>query len=138
MTSPHTPADRSDALRVRAHQAWRNAQRIKRLSDNLISVGWWGLGLDGVLAWIPIANTLYSAGAGAILFYEGLQAEASAWTLTRMTLYLLANTASTDVPLVGWAFDTLFRAHWMAAGALQKDIEARFGRPDGGEGGAAR
>ena len=113
----------------RAHRAWINAQRIKRLSDNLISLGPWGIGLDGVLAWIPGANTLYSVGAGGLLLYEGLMARASAWTLARMAIYLVANSAMTEVPLIGWAMDTLFRGHWMAAGALQKDIEARYGRP---------
>jgi hypothetical protein len=36
----------------------------------------------------------------------------------------------TEVPIVGWAMDTLFRGHLMAANALQKDIEARFGPAD--------
>jgi hypothetical protein len=32
---------------------------------------------------------------------------------------------------VGWAIDTFFRGHRMAAMALQKDIELRHGRPIG-------
>lgn len=115
--------------RDRAHTAWRNAERIKRLSDNLISFGPWGIGLDGVLAWIPAANTIYSVGAGGLLIYEAVKAGASNWTMARMAIYLLANSAMTEVPLVGWAMDTLFRGHFMAANALQKDIEARFGAP---------
>jgi hypothetical protein len=118
------------ADRERAHRAWRNAERLKRLSDNLIPIGPWGLGLDGVLAWIPGANTFYSVGAGALLIYEAIWAKASAWTMVRMAIYLLANSAMTEVPLIGWALDTLFRGHFMAAGALQKDIEARFGAPE--------
>ena len=118
-----------EASRERAHRAWLNAQRIKRLSDNLISLGPWGIGLDGVLAWVPGANTIYSVGAGGLLLYEAVKAEASWWTIGRMCAYLLANSAMTEVPLFGWAMDTLFRGHWMAAGALQKDIERRFGRP---------
>jgi hypothetical protein len=90
-----------DVTEERAHRAWRVAERIKRLSDDLIPLGPWGIGLDGVLAWIPGANTLYSLGAGGLLVSE--------------------------VPIVGWAMDTLFRGHFMAARALQKDIEARFG-----------
>jgi hypothetical protein len=34
-----------------------------------------------------------------------------------------------DVPVVGWAMDTLFRGQLMAANALQKDIVARYGPP---------
>ena len=51
----------------RAHRAWRTAERIKRLSDRLVGVGPFGLGLDGVLAWIPGAGTAYSAVAGLLL-----------------------------------------------------------------------
>lgn len=116
--------------RDRAHRAWRNAERIKRLSDNLIKVGPWGVGLDGVLAWVPAAGGIYSVGSGALLLYEGVKAKASPWTLTRMAGYMLANTAMSEVPVVGWAMDTLFRAQLMSANALQKDIEARHGRAD--------
>ena len=111
----------------RAHRAWRNAQRIKRLSDDLIKIGPWGIGLDGVLAWVPAAGTIYSVGSGGLLIYEGVKAKASAWTLTRMAAYMIVNSALSDVPVVGWAADTLFRGQLMAANALQKDIEARYG-----------
>jgi hypothetical protein len=119
-----------ETLRERAHRAWRNAQRIKQLSDNLIKIGSWGIGLDGVLAWVPAANTIYSVGAGGLLIYEAVKADAAPWTLARMAAYLVLNSAMTEVPIVGWAMDTLFRGHLMAANALQKDIEARFGPAD--------
>ena len=119
-----------ESTRERAHRAWRNAERIKKLSDNLIRIGPWGLGLDGVLAWVPAAGTLYSVGSGALLIYEGVQAKASAWTLTRMAAYMIANSAMSDVPVIGWAMDTLFRGQLMAANALQKDIEARYGQAE--------
>ena len=115
--------------RDRAHRAWRNAARIRKLSDNLVKIGPWGLGLDGVLAWVPIAGTVYSIGTGLMLLYEGVQAEAAPWTLTRMAGYMIVNSALSDVPIVGWAMDTLFRGQLMAANALQKDIVARYGRP---------
>lgn len=118
-----------DVTAERAHRAWTNAERIKRLSDRLISVGPLGLGLDGVLAWVPGANLIYSLAAGGLLAYEAVQAGASAATLTRMGLYIAANSAMTEVPVLGWAMDTLFPGHLLAAKALQKDIEKRHGRP---------
>ncbi|MDB5448841.1 MAG: hypothetical protein JWQ97_4158 [Phenylobacterium sp.] len=122
-----------DVTADRAHRAWTNAERISRVSDGLINFGPWGLGLDGVLAWIPGANVLYSVGAGGLLMYEAVAARASSATLIRMGLYLTANTALDGVPVVGWALDTLFRGHAFAAGALQKDIEARHGLPQGAQ-----
>src|SRR5215469_14336045 len=101
--------------RERAHRAWRNAERIKRLSDNLIKIGPWGIGLDGVLAWVPAAGTIYSLGTAGLLLYEGVKAQAAAWTLLRMAAYMTANSTMSGVPVVGWAMDTLFRGQLMAA-----------------------
>ena len=116
--------------RERAHVAWRRADRIRQLSDRIVGVGPWGLGIDGVLAWVPVAGTLYSVGAAGILLNEAYQAGASRKTLIRMAAYLGLDSVSSGVPLVGWALDTLFTGHAFAARALQKDIERRHGRPD--------
>jgi len=111
----------------KAHRAWRSAERIKRLSDRLVGVGPVGLGLDGILAWVPVAGTVYSLGAGGLLLVEGMRGGASLLTLGRMAAYLAVDSASSTVPVAGWAVDTLFPGHLMAAKALQKDIEARHG-----------
>ena len=110
-----------------AHRAWRNAERIKRLSDRLVGIGPFGVGLDGVLAWAPGAGTIYSLGAGGLLLYEGMRAGASPATLARMAAYLAVDSAASVPPVVGWIVDTLFPGHLMAAKALQKDIEKRHG-----------
>ena len=70
--------------RERAHLAWRRADRIRKLSDRVVGVGPWGIGLDGVLAWVPVAGIVYSLGAGGLLLYEGGKAGASNATLARM------------------------------------------------------
>ena len=118
-----------DQDRDRAHRAWRRAERIKLLSDRVVGVGPWGVGVDGVLAWIPVAGTVYSVGAAALLLNEAVQTGASRSTLLRMAAYLGADSVASGVPLIGWAVDTLFTGHAFAARALQKDIERRHGRP---------
>ena len=113
----------------RAHKAWRTADQVYRLSDNMIKVGPWGVGLDGMLAWVPGVGTAYSLGAGGLLLYEASQAGVSKATLGKMAAWLAADSAFSGVPVVGWAIDTFFRGHRMAAKILQKDIERRHGRP---------
>lgn len=127
--SPGYADDHADR-RAKAHRAWRSAETIKRLSDRLIGVGPLGIGLDGVLAWVPGAGLAYGLGAGALLLVHGVQARASAATLARMSVYLAADNLSDTVPVLGWAVDTLFPGHLMAAKALQKDIEAKHGLPE--------
>ncbi|HEY8572534.1 DUF4112 domain-containing protein [Phenylobacterium sp.] len=119
-----------DVTQDRAHRAWRIAERIRRLSDRIVGVGPIGLGLDGVLAWVPGAGTVYSVGAAGLLIHEAIQAGASKGTLIRMGAYLAADSASSTIWLVGSLVDTLFPGHLMAARALQKDIEKRFGKAE--------
>ena len=111
------------------HRIWRSVNVVKKLSDRVIGIGPFGLGIDGVLAWVPGLGPVYSIGAGAFLVGQALRAGASVSTLTRKIAYLAADTASSGVPFVGWAVDTLFPGHLMAATALQKDIEDRHGAP---------
>lgn len=120
----------SSTRRRKAHQAWRHAETIKRLSDRLIGIGPFGIGLDGVLAWVPGVGLAYGLGAGGVLLYHAMQAKASGATLARMAAYLAADNLSDTVPMLGWAVDTLFPGHLMAAKALQKDIESKHGLPD--------
>ena len=115
--------------RERAHLAWRRADRIRQLSDRLVGIGPFGLGIDGVLAWVPVAGTVYSVGAAALLLSEAIQAGASKATLARMAAYLGLDSVASGVPIIGWALDTLFTGHAFAARALQRDVEKRHGRP---------
>jgi hypothetical protein len=113
----------------RAHQAWRHAEQLKKLSDRLIGIGPFGIGLDGLVSWIPGANIAYSALAGAFLVGHGLRAQAKVGTLAQMLAYLVIDTATDTIPVIGWTADILFPGHLLAAKALQKDIEATHGLP---------
>ena len=80
--------------RHRAHRAWRSAERIKRVSDKLIGIGPFGLGLDGIIAWIPGANAVYSVGAASLLLYEAAAAGASRVRASPERAVALAITAT--------------------------------------------
>lgn len=116
--------------REHAHAAWRSAETIKRLSDRVVGVGPFGLGLDGLLSWVPGANAVYSVTAGGLLMLHAVRSKAKPVTLGKMAAYLLADSATSAVPVVGWTVDLLFPGHLMAAKELQKDVEARHGLPD--------
>ena len=112
-----------------AHDIWRQAESLKRISDRLIGIGPFGVGLDGVTALIPVAGTVYSALAGGWVMWLGVKAKASPLTLVRMLAYVAADTISSDIPIIGQAADFFFQGHLMAANALQKDIVKRHGAP---------
>ena len=106
---------------------WSNVEGVKKLSDRAVGIGPFGIGLDGLLTWIPVVGTVYSVGAAGWLLIQAAQARATPATLMRMVSYLGLDTATT---LTGETFfipadvvDILFPGHLLAAKALQKDIE---------------
>ena len=121
-----------------AHRAWMTAEAIKRLTDRLIRLGPFSVGAEGLLAFVPVAGTVFSLAAGAWLLLEAVRVGASKATLARMVCYLGLRTLASVVPLEGWIVDFLFRGHMFAANALQKDIERRFGAPATAAGRRAR
>ena len=106
---------------------WSNVEGIKKLSDRAVGVGPFGVGLDGLLTWIPVVGTAYSVGTSGWLLLQAVRAKASPGTLVRMIAFLGADSATTAVgevvPFGPDLVDLFFRGHLLAANALQKDIE---------------
>lgn len=106
---------------------WSNVEGIRKLSDRAVGVGPFGVGLDGLLTWVPVVGTAYSVGAAAWLLAQAVRARASPGTIARMAGYLGLDSATTAVgevvPFAPDVVDFFFPGHLMAARALQKDIE---------------
>jgi len=102
---------------------WSGVEGVKKLSDRVVGIGPFGVGLDGLLTWIPGVGLAYSLGAGAYLLVQGVRAKASPPTLVRMLAYLALDSATTELFLVGDVVDFFFPGHLMAAKALQAEIE---------------
>lgn len=107
---------------------WSNVEGVKKLSDRVVGVGPFGVGLDGLLAFVPGVGALYTVGAAGWLLNQAVKAKATPATLAQMGAWLGVDTLTT---LTGEAFfipadlvDVLFPGHLLAAKALQKEIEA--------------
>lgn len=103
---------------------WSNVEGVKKLSDRVIGIGPFGLGLDAMLTWVPVVGTVYTVGTGGWLMLQAVRAKATPATLARMGAYMAIDTATGTVPLAGDIVDTFFPGQLMAARALQKHIES--------------
>ena len=109
---------------------WTNVESIKKLSDRVIGLGPFGIGMDGLLTWIPVVGTAYTLGAAGWLVLQAVRAKAAPGTVVRMVGYLGLDSVTTavgEVPFLDFVpsvADVLFPGHLMAAKALQKDIES--------------
>jgi hypothetical protein len=104
-------------------KVWSNVEGIKKLSDRVVGFGPFGIGLDGLLTWVPGVGLVYTIGAAGMLFVNAFRARASAGTMARMGAYLAFDALTTEAFLIGSAVDFFFPGHLMAAKALQKEIE---------------
>ena len=108
---------------------WSNVEGVKKLSDRAVGIGPFGIGLDGLLTWIPVVGTAYSLGAAGWLLVQAARVKASPVTVARMVAYLGLDSVTTavgEIPFLDFVpsvVDVLFPGHLMAAKALQKDIE---------------
>ena len=103
---------------------WSNVETVKKLSDRVIGIGPFGMGLDALLTWVPVVGTAYTVGTGGWLMLQAVRARATPATLARMGAYMAFDTATGTVPVAGYLVDTFFPGQLMAARALQKHIES--------------
>jgi hypothetical protein len=109
---------------------WLNVDRLKKTSDRVVGIGPFGIGLDGLLTWVPVVGTAYTVGAAGWLLMQAVRVKAPPATIARMLGYLGLDSATTaigEVPFLDFVpsvVDVLFPGHLLAAKALQGHIES--------------
>jgi Domain of unknown function (DUF4112) len=103
--------------------------RVGRLSDGLVQVGPFSLGLDGILSWAPGLGDLYSTVAGGFIVVQGARAGVPGPILGGAALLLGCRTLIGAVPVAGAAFADVFTAHKWAAAMIVRSIDERLGVP---------
>ncbi len=68
-------------------------------------------GLDSIVGLVPVLGDLVTAAMGAYMIWEARNLGMSRWQLTRMAANLGIDTAIGAIPLVGDAFDLLWRSN---------------------------
>ncbi len=108
---------------VDLHNTRLSIERLRQISDRIVGLGPFGIGLDGLLGWIPGFGAIYSVGAGALLIYHGMKVRASAGVLFQVAALITANTFSNVIPTAGGLVDMLFTAHKWSANLLLANMD---------------
>lgn len=103
---------------------------IGRLSDSLVRLGPFRLGLDGVLSWIPGVGELYSTAAAGFILVQGVRARVPLPTLATCAVLMGSRTMVSAIPLAGPAVADFFLAHRVSAKLVVKAIDARLPAAD--------
>ena len=104
----------------------KSVEWVGRLSDGIIQFGPFGIGLDGVLSWIPGVGEIYSSVAAVFLLIQGVRAKVPAHVLLAAAVLLIGRTLMTAVPVAGPAASDLFRAHKWSARLIVRAIDRRL------------
>jgi len=102
---------------------------VGRLSDSIVRIGPFSLGIDGVLSWIPGVGEIYSLGAGAFILVQGARAGVPASVLAQAAFVLGIRTFGDVIPFAGPLFADVFTAHKWAANMVVRAIDQRLGEP---------
>lgn len=69
------------------------------------------VGLDSIIGLVPVLGDVVAAAMGAYILWEARNLNMPKWKLLRMAGNMLFDTAIGAIPLVGDAFDFLFRSN---------------------------
>jgi hypothetical protein len=84
-------------------------------------------GLDGLIGLLPIAGDLISSMVSSYIVWEARKLGVPRWMLARMMLNVAIDTAVGSVPVVGDAFDVMFRANLKNITLLKRYLERQAG-----------
>ncbi|MFB6206529.1 MAG: DUF4112 domain-containing protein [Haloglomus sp.] len=111
--TPHDAVVSVDAATDVDAAAVRRMHAVARVLDDGIPLPVVGVrvGLDPILGVLPVAGDSVTALLGCYIVVESARLGVSYWTVARMLLNILLDTAVGSVPLVGDLFDVFFRSH---------------------------
>ncbi len=81
------------------------------------------IGLDSIVGLVPIVGDLVTAAMGAYMIWEAKNIGLPKWKLYRMAGNVAFDTALGAVPLVGDAFDLLFRSNTRNLKIVKKHLD---------------
>lgn len=80
-------------------------------------------GLDSVVGLVPVLGDLITATMGAYMVWEARNLGMSKWQLMRMTANIGIDTALGAIPLVGDAFDFIWRSNSKNLRIIRKHLD---------------
>jgi hypothetical protein len=83
------------------------------------------LGLDVIVGLVPVAGDVISGVISSYLIWEARQLGAPKWLIARMMANTLLDTTVGAIPVLGDAFDVMFRANMKNMALLRRHMEKR-------------
>ena len=83
------------------------------------------MGLDGLIGLVPVAGDMIAGLISTYMIWEARQLGAPSWLIARMVANTLLDTTIGAIPLLGDAFDVMFRANMKNMALLRRHMERK-------------
>ena len=103
-------------------QSLYRLEAMARLMDSAFAIPGTNIrmGLDGLIGLVPVAGDLIASVISSYLIWEARKLGAPRWLIGRMLMNVAIDTLVGSVPLLGDAFDIMFRANLKNMALLKK------------------
>jgi hypothetical protein len=118
---------RTTRLEAGKQQSVARLEALARLMDGAFVVPGTSIrfGLDGIIGLVPVAGDLIAGVIATYLIWEARQLGAPRWLIARMLANAFLDTTLGAIPVVGDAFDVLFRANMKNMALLRRHLEKK-------------
>ena len=120
MRMPNPPQDT-------AEQSVARLEMLARMMDSAFVIPGTNvrMGLDGIIGLVPVAGDIISGLMSSYLIWEARKLGVPKWVLWRMMANTALDTTLGSVPVLGDAFDVLFRANLKNMALLRRHMEKK-------------
>lgn len=110
-----------------AQEALARVEMLARVMDGIVTIPGTNvrIGFDALLGLVPVIGDVISQAISSYIIWEARQLGVSRWTLTRMIGNSLVDMTIGAIPVVGDAFDVVFRANLKNLALLKAELERR-------------
>jgi Domain of unknown function (DUF4112) len=102
-------------------------EQIAYVMDGLIPIGRWKFGLDGIVGLIPGLGDIIGAAIGMLIVLRAVQAGIPRVAIARMMTNIAIDTFVGAIPLIGDAFDFVYKSNTMNMRIYEEALDGRRG-----------
>ena len=116
--------ERLKSLTSHETESMARVEALARLMDGAIAIPGTNIrmGLDALIGLVPVAGDMISGIISSYLIWEARQLGAPHWLIARMVANTFLDTTIGAIPIVGDAFDVMFRANMKNMALLRKHM----------------
>ena len=109
------------------HQSLARLEALARLMDGAFVLPGTNLrfGLEAIVGLVPVAGDMIAGLVSTYLIWEARQLGAPRWLVARMLANTLLDTTIGAIPVLGDAFDVLFRANLKNMTLLRRHLDKK-------------